>query len=99
MPRSENNVYRLLRIARDLSVKDVAERLGVSSAYICAIEAGKKEPSLDKISEYAKVLGVDENTLFFFRKEENKPKRFETFLLAILNRIVSLDEERHEDSD
>jgi len=89
--QSENNVYRLLRIARDLKVKDIADQLNVTPAYINAIESGKREPSIKLISEYAKVLNVDENTLFHFRDPNNQPKTFETFLLAILNRIAHLD--------
>lgn len=88
---SENNVYRLLRIARDLKVKDIADQLNVTPAYINAIESGKREPSTKLIPEYAKVLNIDENTLFYFRDPSNQPKTFEDFLLAILNRIAHLD--------
>lgn len=88
----ENNVYRLLRIARDLKIKDVAEAVGVTPAYISAIEAGKREPALDKIPAYAKALQVDENTLFYFRNACNKPGKFESFLLAILRKITELDD-------
>lgn len=88
---ARNNVYRLLRIARDMRVKDVADALGVTPAYISAIEAGKREPSLDLIPAYAHTLGVDENTLFYFRDSKNRPGTFEKFLLALLNKIVALD--------
>ena len=90
--RPEDNVYRLLRIARDLRVKDVAEALGVTPAYINAIEAGKREPSMKLISSYAAVLGVDENTLFHFRNPDNQPDRFEQFMLLILKKISALDQ-------
>lgn len=89
----ENNVYRLLRIARDLKIKDVAEAVGVTPAYISAIEAGKREPALDKIPAYAKALQVDENTLFYFRDTCSRPGKFESFLLAILKKITDLDNE------
>lgn len=89
--RSENNVYRLLRIARDLKVKDIAEAVGVTPAYISAIEAGKREPSIDKIPAYARALHVDENTLFYFRDTCNGSGKFESFLLKILQKITELD--------
>lgn len=91
----ENNVYRLLRIARDLKVKDIAEEVGVTPAYISAIETGKREPALDKIPAYAKALQVDENTLFYFRETSNKSTKFETFLLEILQKIITLDNDTH----
>lgn len=90
----ENNVYRLLRIARDLRVKDVADALGITPAYVNAIEAGKREPSMKLIPEYAQILGVDENTLFYFRNPQNQPLKFEQFLLAVLQKIATLDAEK-----
>ena len=39
------NIFRLLRIARDKKVKDLAEDLLVTPAYINAIEKGKIIPS------------------------------------------------------
>ncbi len=89
---AKHNVYRLLRIARDMRVKDVADALGVTPAYISAIEAGKREPSLDLIPAYARALGVDENTLFYFRDPKNKPGTFEKFLLKLLERISALEQ-------
>lgn len=91
--RPEDNVYRLLRIARDLRVKDVADAMNVTPAYISAIEAGKREPSTKLIPAYAKALQVDENTLFYFRDSQNKPGKFENFLKAVLDRITQLDGE------
>lgn len=87
-----NNVYRLLRIARDMRVKDVAEAVGVTRAYISAIEAGEREPSLDKALAYAKALRVDENTFFSLRELCKGPGEYETRLLAVLEKIVAQDE-------
>ena len=77
-----------------MRVKDVAEALDVTPAYINAIEAGKREPSMKLISQYAEVLGVDENTLFRFRNPDNRPKKFEQFMLLILKTITVLDQEK-----
>ena len=88
---SENNIYRLLRIARDLKVKDVAEKLNVSPAYICAIEAGKREPSINMLSDYAHVLGIDANTLLELRNTKKPPDKFEEFLFYILKKIIEFD--------
>ena len=92
--KPENNVYRLLRIARDLKVKDVADKLNVTPAYISSIEAGKREPSIDKIKAYAEILGVDADTLLEFRQSEKYPDKFENFLLVILKAIVESDKKK-----
>ena len=39
-------VLQLLRIANNLSIKELAEKINTSSAYISEIEANKKKPSL-----------------------------------------------------
>lgn len=52
------NILRLIRIANDHSIKKVAEKTGVSSAYVCEIEKGKKTPSLKILKKYAKVYGI-----------------------------------------
>lgn len=92
----KNNVYRLLRIARDMRVKDVAEAVGVTRAYISAIEAGEREPSLDKVLAYAKSLRVDENTFFSLRELCKGPGEYGPRLLAVLERIVALDKKGEE---
>lgn len=81
------NVYRLLRIARDRKTKEIAAALGVTAAYINAIESGLREPSLDKISLYARALDVDENTLFALRSGLEEYDRFEPALLFVLESI------------
>mgnify|MGYP002679772768 CR=1 FL=1 len=43
---SHLNIYRLLRIAKDLKTKEVADELRVATAYVSAIEKGKRTPSV-----------------------------------------------------
>lgn len=38
------NTFRLVRIARDIKVKELASKLMVTPAYIFAIEKGTKHP-------------------------------------------------------
>lgn len=86
------NVFRLLRIARNLKVKDVAEELSITPAYIHAIENGEKFPSGRLLRDYAKVLGVKEDTILNFKPEEQKNPKFENALLYLLQIICKLDE-------
>lgn len=83
-------VLRLLRIANNLSVEELAQRLEVSSAYIGEIEANNKKPSLDLISKYSEVFGVNKSTIMYFDGEgaiyEDSYKKL---LLAILEQIVT----------
>lgn len=87
----EHNVFRLLRIARDIKVKDLAETLAVTPAYINAIESGKRYPSDRLLRDYAAALNVKPETLQNFHPEEHQNERFEQILLWILKLICSTD--------
>ena len=80
------NIFRLLRIARDKKVKDLAEDLLVN-----AIEKGKRIPSDRLIRDYAQVLDVDEKIIKKFSGIEKENTCFEKFLLELLKMICKED--------
>ena len=86
------NIFRLLRIARDIKVKDLAQELSVTPAYINAIENGERFPSNRLLRDYAKALGVDTETILCFKPEDQINKRFENVLLSILQMICKTDD-------
>lgn len=88
------NIFRLLRIARDKKVKDLANDLLVTPAYINAIEKGDRIPSERLIRDYAEALNVDEEIIKTFSKATPSNITFEHFLLSLLQTICS-----HDDSD
>lgn len=77
------NVFRLLRIARDIKVKDLAEKLCVTPAYINAIEKGQRMPSDRVIRDYAEALGVEEQIIRNF-SVDYKDSSFEKTMLKVL---------------
>ena len=85
------NIFRLLRIARDKKVKDLAEDLLVTPAYINAIEKGKRIPSDRLIRDYSQVLDVDEKIIKKFSGIEKENTCFEKFLLELLKMICKED--------
>lgn len=66
------NVLRSLRIIRDLSVKELANKMGLTSNYICDVESNRKRPSLDMLERYSNALEVNRSTLLFFDEEGKK---------------------------
>ena len=93
--RQELNVFRLLRIARNRSVEDVADALSITRSYVNAIENGTRFPSDRLLRDYAIVLGVSEDTLRFFKPKDGTSTKFETALLQILELIVPEREEEY----
>lgn len=87
MPIDNNNlnIFRLLRIARNKQIKEIADELLVTTTYIHAIENGKKYPSKRLLRDYARVLEVDEEILTSFNPDKND--KFEKVLLKLLEKI------------
>lgn len=83
------NIFRLLRIARDIKVKDLAQELSVTPAYINAIENGERFPSDRLLKDYAQALGVEKDTILNFKLEDQKNKKFENVLLTLLQMICN----------
>jgi len=86
------NIFRLLRIARDKKVKDVAKELGVTPAYINAIETGDRFPSERLLRDYANALDVSVETITSFEPSKNGSNVFERVLLSLLQKICSIGE-------
>ncbi len=55
-----------LRTARKMTQEDLAFQAGTDYSYLNEIEAGKRNPSVKRVSELAKVLKVSLKELFNF---------------------------------
>lgn len=83
-----NNVLRLIRIACDMTIQEIADATGFSYSYISEIERGKKNPSNNCIEKYSEVSGIDSRTIKLFGElysgDLNKSK-FRALLIVILS--------------
>ena len=86
------NIFRLLRIARNRKVKDLAEELNVTPGYINLIEKGAQLPSLQLLYKYAETLDVPAELLISFKPEKDTSQPFEKTMLKLL-KIICKDEE------
>ncbi len=57
---------RLLRVYHDFKSGELAKIIEISPSYLSEIENGKKQPSLDIISRYAKVFNTKPSAILFF---------------------------------
>ena len=86
------NVLKLLRIAREMTTKDLATKMEVSSTYISEVEANNKTPSLEMLAKYSEALGVSKSTIVYFDEEgEKNGYHYQELLLEILKKIVESD--------
>ena len=63
------DALRLIRVLHDKKSRDLATELGISASYLSEIEHGRKRPSLDIISEYARVFRIKPSVILFFAEE------------------------------
>lgn len=89
---SKYNIFNLLRIAQGIKVKDLAQELAVTPAYINAIESGERFPSKRLLRDYAQTLGASVETILAFDPAEQSGEKFKSVLLSILKIICDLDE-------
>ncbi|MFD9628607.1 helix-turn-helix domain-containing protein [Peribacillus muralis] len=62
--RSVGMELRLHRVDRKLTLRDAADRMGISENYLSEIERGKKNPNDDIIRNAANLYNLDEKYLF-----------------------------------
>lgn len=69
------DAIRKLRMWREMTQKELAQRIGVSANALCAIELNRSFPGKDTIVKVCRELGVPVGYLLFFAlTEEDIPK-------------------------
>lgn len=83
------NIYKTLRVIRNLKPKELAEILETSPSNISSIEVGRHKPSRRLLRDYAKALGV---TPEFIHDHESKPcERYEEYLFRVLSDVLEFE--------
>ena len=55
-PLTFGKMLRSLRLSDEISQVDLAEKMHVSRAYICDVENGRRNVSIEKAAQFAKVM-------------------------------------------
>jgi len=66
---------QILRQARGVAMTDLAQRAGVSVAYLSLIESGKREPSLDVAKRISSALNVPNDLLLLLGSSSSSTLR------------------------
>ncbi|MCL2047430.1 MAG: helix-turn-helix domain-containing protein [Defluviitaleaceae bacterium] len=83
-----SEVLRLLRISQDWTIKELSEKMKVSSSYISELEKGVKKPSLDILDKYSAAIGIDRSTILYFEEEGGKNDYgYQKLLLHMLEKV------------
>ena len=85
-----NEVLRLLRISQDWTIKELSEKVKISSSYISELEKGVKKPSLDVLDKYSEAIGIDRSTILYFEEEGAKHGYgYQKMLLRMLEKVAT----------
>ena len=66
------DAIRKLRMWREVTQKELAQRIGISANALCAIELNRTFPGKDTITKVCRELGVPVGYLLFFVLEEKE---------------------------
>ena len=80
-----NETWRIIRIANDYSIADLAAKTGVTSSYISAIECGKKYASTNYLDKLSKCYKLSASVLLkLIELSEEEEWDFKKTLLEVL---------------
>lgn len=89
---------RQLRDEKDYSLRELADKVGVSAAFLSDIELGRRFPAEDKLVALAKALSIDVATLkeydFRDQAEEIKKMMFEDATAGVAFRTIAQELKR-----
>lgn len=78
------DAIRKLRMWREVTQKELAQRIGVSANALCAIELNRSFPGKETITKVCRELGVPVGYLLFFVLEEKEIPQEKRELFRIL---------------
>lgn len=92
-PKNIGEILRVLRIAYDLSITDLSEKIRISKSYITEVEKGKKNPSYKILEKYQEGLNIPKDAFDYMLKKNSKRSiSYQKMLLNMLKDVVSLEE-------
>lgn len=67
-------ILKSLRKFNRMTQEQVSEKLGISRAYLCEIETGKKKPTLELIYKYSEAFQIKPHLILQFAESNNPLK-------------------------
>lgn len=107
--RKEHNMGETLKRIRCIfgyDVKQIAEKLGTSQAYISDIENGKREPTLDILQALADIYGIKRSSIMLMAETAEEAKNhgklqqvIRKAMLMVIKNLSEITDDNAEESD
>ena len=75
---------KLFRVAANIKQKDLAQHLDVSANYVYMVEKGQREPSLDYLKRFAKLVKVPLAALFLEPAKDPKTRKLTDRIMSLM---------------
>ncbi|SDF58093.1 DNA-binding transcriptional regulator, XRE-family HTH domain [Fontibacillus panacisegetis] len=86
------DVLKRTRAIYGYKASEMSSLLGISNSYLSEIENNKKQPSLDLLQNYSKVLGIKLSSLILLSEnfeEASKNDRSQEFIKNMMLRLIN----------
>lgn len=96
------DVLKRTRAIYGYKASEMSSLLGISNSYLSEIENNKKQPSLELLQNYSKVLGIKLSSLILLSEnfeEASKNDQIQEFTKNMMLRLINFMSKNKGDSD
>lgn len=86
------DVLKRTRVIYGYKASEMSSLLGISNSYLSEIENNKKQPSLELLENYSKILGIKLSSLILLSEnfdEAEKQNRSQEFIKSMMLRLIN----------
>lgn len=91
------NILKLIRyVNNDMSTKEVADKMGVRISYVCDIESGRKNVTMNTLQKFSNIYNIPVSTILLFDELQTKNNltRIETLKNIVEYYINNVEKEK-----
>lgn len=91
------NILKLIRyVNNDMSTKEVADKMGVRISYVCDIESGRKNVTMNTLQKFSSIYNIPVSTILLFDELQTKNHltRIETLKNIVEYYINNIEKEK-----
>ncbi|MDR2716052.1 MAG: helix-turn-helix domain-containing protein [Coriobacteriaceae bacterium] len=86
-----NRILKMLRIAEDMSARELAGQIGLSPSYISDIETGRKKPTLTVLEKYGQLFGISPANLLLLQEGNQRASHTELLFKVLEKKLEAME--------
>jgi transcriptional regulator with XRE-family HTH domain len=89
-----NRILKMLRIADELSARELGSQINLSISYISDIETGRKKPTLVVLEKYGQYFGISPANLLLLQEGNEHASNTELLFKVLERRLAAMELEK-----